>query len=63
MSNKGNEHKKSTWIDKFARKFYCDHARLNQLRSDKRVAKRKYRRDSKKACEQEIQDAERSEQM
>lgn len=32
-------------IDKFARKYYCQHARLNQLRSDKKQAKRKIRQD------------------
>lgn len=31
-------------MDKFARKFYCKHARLNQLRQDKKSAKRKSRR-------------------
>lgn len=41
---KGNSHKKDYREDKFARRFYCDHARLNQLRSDKRTGTRKTRR-------------------
>lgn len=41
---KSNVHKKQYNIDKFARKFYCEHARLNQLRKDKKAAKRKSRR-------------------
>ena len=36
---KNNLHKKRTFIDRFARKFYCQHARLNSLRSDKKLAK------------------------
>lgn len=42
---KSNAYKKLYMIDKFARKYYCQHARLNQLRSDKKQAKRKVRRD------------------
>ena len=41
---KGNAHKKDYPEDKFARNFYCDHARLNQLRADKKAGKRKTRR-------------------
>lgn len=37
---KGNFHKKITKEDKFARKYYCKHARLNQLRADKQRQKR-----------------------
>ena len=43
---KGNSHKKRTFIDKFARKYYCTHARLNTLRSDKKLATRQERRYS-----------------
>ena len=39
---KGNIHKKITNEDKFARKFYCEHARLNSIRFDKRFNKRKF---------------------
>ena len=45
---KGNLHKKDYAEDKFARKFYCDHARLNQLRADKKASKRKTRQNLKK---------------
>lgn len=45
---KNNSHKKLFHIDRFARNFYCQHARLNQLRADKKLAKRKARRINKK---------------
>jgi hypothetical protein len=41
--SKSNIHKKQFPEDKFARNFYCDHARLNQLRSDKRQSKKQTR--------------------
>lgn len=50
---KNNQYKKQTEIDRFARKYYCQHARLNQLRSDKRQAKRKNRRAGKAMCRAE----------
>jgi hypothetical protein len=43
-----NSHKKEYKEDKFARHFYCDHARLNRLREDKKQGKRKHRRNNKK---------------
>jgi hypothetical protein len=45
---KSNEHKKDFSEDKFARHYYCQHARLNQLREDKKQSKRKTRRKNKK---------------
>ena len=45
---KGNSHKKDYREDKFARYCYCQHARLNQLRQDKKASKRKTRRKNKK---------------
>lgn len=45
---KGNTYRKEYRIDRFARHFYCQHARLNQLRSDKKIAKRTVRRSVKK---------------
>lgn len=42
-----NRHKKDYREDKFARRYYCDHARLNQLREDKKRAKRTTRRKRK----------------
>ena len=43
-----NSHKKEYKEDKFARRFYCDHARLNQLREDKKRSRRKHRKNNKK---------------
>ena len=43
---KGNIHKKITKEDKFSRKFYCNHARENQLRLDKKRQRKKFRRSS-----------------
>ena len=42
--NKGNIHKKVTFENKFARNFYCQHARLNSIRFDKKYNKKKFRR-------------------
>ena len=44
---KSNEHKKDYREDKFARAYYCQHARLNQVRADKKASKRKTRRKNK----------------
>lgn len=44
---KGNEHKKLYRIDRFARYWYCQHARLNELRADKRAAKKAARKRRK----------------
>jgi hypothetical protein len=46
--SKSNEHKKDFREDKFARAYYCQHARLNQLRQDKKQSRRKARRKNKK---------------
>lgn len=45
---KNNRYKKQYRIDRFARRYYCTHARLNQLRHDKKAAKRAVRRLSKR---------------
>ena len=45
--SKNNEHKKNFSEDKFARAYYCQHARLNQLRQDKKASKQKTRRKNK----------------
>lgn len=47
---KSNAHKKRTSEDKFARHFYCNHARLNSLRSDKKQCRRKERHYGKSLC-------------
>lgn len=49
-----NEKKKLTFEDKFARHFYCPHARLNSIRNDKKQATRKMRRINKKIIEKSI---------
>lgn len=41
---KNNIHKKLTKEDKFARKYYCQHARLSQIRKEKKQQHRKFRR-------------------
>lgn len=41
---KGNLHKRISMEDKFARKYYCQHARLNLLRMEKRKNKKTARR-------------------
>ena len=46
--SKSNEHKKDYREDKFARDYYYQHARLNQLREDKKQSRRKTRRKNKK---------------
>lgn len=48
---KGNAHRKDYNEDKFARAFYCQHARLNQLRQDKKASRKKTRQKNKKLCE------------
>ena len=49
-----NEKKKLTFEDKFARHFYCQHARLNSIRNDKKQATRKMRRINKKIIEKSL---------
>ena len=45
-----NEKKKLTFEDKFARRFYCQHARLNSIRQDKKNCTCKMRRINKEIC-------------
>lgn len=45
-----NEKKKLTFEDKFARHFYCQHARLNSIRQDKHDCARKMRQINKEIC-------------
>lgn len=44
---KSNIHKKYTKEDKFARRFYCQHARLSQLRSEKKTQNKSFRKKVK----------------
>ena len=45
-----NEKKKLTFEDKFARHFYCQHARLNSIRQDKHDCTRKMLQINKEIC-------------
>lgn len=45
-----NGKKKLTREDKFARKYYCQHARLNSIRNDKKQCTRKIRRINRREC-------------
>ena len=45
-----NEKKKLTFEDKFARHFYCQHARLSSIRQDKHDCTRKMRQINKEIC-------------
>lgn len=51
---KGNIHKKETYEDKFARHYYCEHARLNSVRRDKKEQHKKFRRDFKRGIKNGI---------
>ena len=52
--SKKKKKKKLTFEDKFARHFYCPHARLNSIRNDKKQATRKMRRINKKIVEKSL---------
>lgn len=58
-----NRHKKDYREDKFARRYYCDHARLNQLREDKKRAKRTTRRKRKNFLKNFEKGIDKSDQM
>lgn len=47
---KSNIHKKLTKEDKFARKYYCQHARLNSIRIDKKSQSKRNRKINKNLC-------------
>ncbi|MBQ8403756.1 MAG: hypothetical protein IJX55_04940 [Clostridia bacterium] len=53
---KNNNHKKLFRMDEFGRKFYCQHARLNLVRDDKKQAKKKARQENKRLPSEEICD-------
>lgn len=53
---KNNNHKKLFSIDEFGRRFYCQHARLNLVRGDKKQAKKKARQENKRLPSEEICD-------
>lgn len=47
MNNKNNNHKKLYREDKFARKYYCKHARLGSVKLDKKYGRRAWRENEK----------------
>ena len=49
-----NDKKKLTEEDKFARAFYCQHARLGYTRWTKKANSKKMRRINKKLCKKEL---------
>lgn len=49
-----NDKKKLTEEDKFARKFYCPHARLGYIRWAKKANSKKMRKINKKLCKKEL---------
>ena len=49
-----NEKKKLTFEDKFARRFCCQHARLDSIRQDKKNCTHKMRRINKKICQESL---------
>lgn len=52
---KNNSYKKLYPQDKFAKKFYCEHARRNQIKSDKDILKTKVRIEGKKEIKQQLE--------
>ena len=54
-----NEKKKLTFEDKFARRFYCQHARLNSIRQDKKNCTHKMRQISKEICRKALDNQEK----
>lgn len=51
-----SRHKKLTYEDKFARRYYCRHARLGQLRYEKKHQKKLMRRIYKHEIEEESEE-------
>jgi hypothetical protein len=49
-----NDKKKLTHEDKFARHFYCQRARLNSIRRDKKANTKKMRKINKEICKKSV---------
>lgn len=49
-----NDKKKLTEEDRFARTFYCQHARLNYIRWAKKSNSKKMRKINKNLCKKEL---------
>ena len=50
---KGNQYRKLHPMSKFAKKNYCQHAKRNQIRDDKRQLRRAVRRNGKSEIKEE----------
>lgn len=50
---KGNQYRKLYPMSKFAKRYYCQHAKRNQIKDDKRELRRKVRRTTKKIIKEE----------
>ena len=57
---KGNQYRKLHPMDKFAKKFFCKKAKLNQIRDDKFYLRKAVRRERKKEIEDELNKMEES---
>lgn len=51
---KSNAYRKLYPMDRFAKHYYCEHAKRNQIRSDKRILKRKVRLVGKQTIRTEV---------
>ena len=49
-----NEKKKLTFEDKFARHFYCQHARLNSIHQEKKMCTLNMKKKKKKICRESL---------
>ncbi len=52
---KGNQYRKLHPMDKFAKKFYCQNAKRNQIRDDKHYLRKIVRRVGKKEIKGELE--------
>lgn len=50
---KGNQYRKLHPMDKFAKRFFCQHAKRNQIQDDKHQLKRAVRRKGKQEIREE----------
>lgn len=50
---KGNQYRRLHPMDKFAKKYFCKKAKLNQIRDDKRYLRKLVRRMGKKKISEE----------
>ena len=53
---KGNQYRKLHPMDRFAKKYYCQRARRNQIREDKCCLRKIARRAAKKEIKERLED-------